>query len=62
MKNFLLLVALILSFTFDAAAARLRDDVTSNTICKIVGYIQSLYQFPLHGKQMDNNGRKAIMK
>ncbi len=21
-----------------------------------------LYQFPLHGKQIDNNGRKAIMK
>ncbi|OAM06453.1 MAG: hypothetical protein TV41_06825 [Wolbachia endosymbiont of Dactylopius coccus] len=23
---------------------------------------RDLYQFPLHGKHMDNNGRKAIMK
>ncbi len=24
--------------------------------------IACLYQFPLHGKQMDNDGKKAIMK
>ncbi|WP_374698232.1 TrbC/VirB2 family protein [Wolbachia endosymbiont (group B) of Limnophora tigrina] len=39
MKNFLLLVALILSFAFDANAA---NDETSTVICKIIGYTQSL--------------------
>ncbi len=37
MKNFLLLVALILSFVFDANA-----DETSAVICKIVNYTHSL--------------------
>ncbi|RDD34451.1 TrbC/VIRB2 family protein [Wolbachia endosymbiont of Cylisticus convexus] len=37
MKNFLLLVALILSFAFDANA-----DETSTVICKIVNYIHGL--------------------
>ncbi|WP_114517700.1 TrbC/VirB2 family protein [Wolbachia endosymbiont of Cylisticus convexus] len=37
MKNFLLLVALILSFAFDANA-----DETSTVICKIVQYTQGL--------------------
>ncbi len=36
MKNFLLLVALILSFAFDNAfAAAVTDDATTNTICKM---------------------------
>ncbi|OCA06722.1 TrbC/VirB2 family protein [Wolbachia endosymbiont of Trichogramma pretiosum] len=43
MKNFLLLVSLILSFTFDNAfAADVTDDVTTNTICKIVGYTHGI--------------------
>ncbi|MFP3036032.1 MAG: TrbC/VirB2 family protein [Wolbachia sp.] len=37
MKKFLLLMALILSFAFDANA-----DVTSQVICKIVNYTHSL--------------------
>ncbi len=37
MKNFLLLVALILSFAFDASA-----DETSAVICKIVDYTHSI--------------------
>ncbi|WP_395462741.1 TrbC/VirB2 family protein [Wolbachia endosymbiont of Cantharis cryptica] len=37
MKNFLLLVALILSFAFDANA-----DATSVVICKIINYTHSL--------------------
>ncbi|WP_353276595.1 TrbC/VirB2 family protein [Wolbachia endosymbiont (group A) of Agelastica alni] len=37
MKNFLLLVALILSFAFDASA-----DETSAVICKIVGYTKTI--------------------
>ncbi|WP_265033103.1 TrbC/VirB2 family protein [Wolbachia endosymbiont (group A) of Sicus ferrugineus] len=37
MKNFLLLVALILSFAFDANA-----DETSEMICKIINYTHSL--------------------
>ncbi|WP_349967886.1 TrbC/VirB2 family protein [Wolbachia endosymbiont of Armadillidium arcangelii] len=40
MKNFLLLVALILSFAFDASAAGL--DATSAVICKIMGYTHGL--------------------
>ncbi|WP_341823549.1 TrbC/VirB2 family protein [Wolbachia endosymbiont (group A) of Agelastica alni] len=39
MKNFLLLVALILSFAFDANAA---DDVTTSTICNIIDYTKTL--------------------
>lgn len=39
MKNFLLLVALILSFAFDANAA---DDVTTSTICNIIAYTKTL--------------------
>ncbi|CCE77266.1 TrbC/VirB2 family protein [Wolbachia pipientis] len=43
MKNFLLLVALILSFAFDNAfAAAVTDDATTNTICKIVGYTHGI--------------------
>ncbi|WP_341816985.1 TrbC/VirB2 family protein [Wolbachia endosymbiont (group A) of Agelastica alni] len=37
MKNFLLVVALIFSFAFDANA-----DETADTICKIVGYTHSI--------------------
>ncbi len=37
MKNFLLLVALILSFAFDANA-----DETTSTICNIVGYTKTI--------------------
>ncbi|MBR9983871.1 MAG: TrbC/VirB2 family protein [Wolbachia endosymbiont of Homalodisca vitripennis] len=40
MKNFLLLVALILSFAFNANAGDL--DATSGVVCKIVGYVQGL--------------------
>ncbi|WCR59777.1 MAG: hypothetical protein PG978_001225 [Wolbachia endosymbiont of Ctenocephalides felis wCfeF] len=39
MKKFLLLVALVLSFAFDASAA---DDTTEGVICKIVKYTQDL--------------------
>ena len=43
MKNFLLLVALILSFAFDNAFAdAVTDDATTNTICKIVGYTHGI--------------------
>ena len=41
MKKFLLFMALIFSFALEANAA-VTDDVTSNTICKIVGYSHSI--------------------
>ncbi|WP_114517698.1 TrbC/VirB2 family protein [Wolbachia endosymbiont of Cylisticus convexus] len=41
MKNFLLLVALILSFAFDARATN-DLDATSAVICKIMGYTHGL--------------------
>ncbi|MCM1000874.1 MAG: TrbC/VirB2 family protein [Wolbachia endosymbiont of Melophagus ovinus] len=40
MKKFLLLVALVISFAFDANAAD--DDATSKVICNIIKYTQSL--------------------
>ncbi|BAO99787.1 TrbC/VirB2 family protein [Wolbachia endosymbiont of Cimex lectularius] len=45
MKNFLLLIALILSFAFDANAAKqskTQGDETSEVICSIVKYTQSI--------------------
>ncbi len=47
MKNFLLLVALIFSFVFDANAAKpaktsVDDDTTEGVICKIVDYTHKL--------------------
>ncbi|MGL9731375.1 MAG: TrbC/VirB2 family protein [Wolbachia sp.] len=45
MKNFLLLIALILSFAFDVNAAKqskTQGDETSEVICSIVKYIQSI--------------------
>lgn len=50
MKNFLLLVALILSFAFDANAGSSgttttfvdKDDTTSSVICKIIGYTHGI--------------------
>ncbi|MBS9529723.1 MULTISPECIES: TrbC/VirB2 family protein [Wolbachia] len=44
MKNFLLLVALILSFAFDANANTFVDknDTTSSVICKIIGYTHGI--------------------
>ncbi|QTP63346.1 TrbC/VirB2 family protein [Wolbachia endosymbiont of Ceratosolen solmsi] len=43
MKNFLLLVALVISFAFDNVfASSVTDDATSNTICKIVGYTHGI--------------------
>ncbi|WP_265026158.1 TrbC/VirB2 family protein [Wolbachia endosymbiont (group A) of Bibio marci] len=51
MKNFLLLVALILSFAFDANAANPpatgnkfvdTSDTTSSVICKIIGYTHGI--------------------
>lgn len=48
MKNFLLLVALILSFAFDAGAPPASttfvdtNDTTSSVICKIIGYTHSI--------------------
>ncbi|MCA4775346.1 TrbC/VirB2 family protein [Wolbachia endosymbiont of Mansonella ozzardi] len=41
MKKFLLFVALILSFAFDASA-NTDDDATSTVICNIIKYTQSL--------------------
>ncbi|WP_353287208.1 TrbC/VirB2 family protein [Wolbachia endosymbiont (group B) of Gerris lacustris] len=48
MKNFLLLVALILSFAFDAGAPPAsttfvdKNDTTSSVICKIIGYTHGI--------------------
>jgi hypothetical protein len=48
MKNFLLLVALILSFAFDAGAPPASttfvdtNDTTSSVICKIIGYTHGI--------------------
>jgi hypothetical protein len=44
MKKFLLLVALILSFAFDASANTFvnTDDTTSQVICKIIGYTHGI--------------------
>lgn len=51
MKNFLLLVALILSFAFDAGAPPVSNtsttfvdtnDTTSSVICKIIGYTHGI--------------------
>ncbi|WP_353284720.1 TrbC/VirB2 family protein [Wolbachia endosymbiont (group A) of Lasioglossum fulvicorne] len=47
MKNFLLLVALILSFAFDANAGTSptfvdKNDTTSSVICKIIGYTHGI--------------------
>ncbi|WP_341820897.1 TrbC/VirB2 family protein [Wolbachia endosymbiont (group A) of Myopa testacea] len=51
MKNFLLLVALILSFAFDANAVNPpatvnkfvdKNDTTSSVICKIIGYTHGI--------------------
>lgn len=48
MKNFLLLVALILSFAFDAGAPLASttfvdtNDTTSSVICKIIGYTHGI--------------------
>lgn len=43
MKKILLIIGLIFSFAFDANAADVGDDdVTSNTICKIVGYAHGI--------------------
>ncbi|MGL9681520.1 MAG: TrbC/VirB2 family protein [Wolbachia sp.] len=45
MKSFLLLIALILSFAFDVNAAmqsKTQSDETSEVICSIVKYIQSV--------------------
>ncbi|QOD38065.1 TrbC/VirB2 family protein [Candidatus Wolbachia massiliensis] len=44
MKRFLLLVALILSFAFDANAADFVDknDTTSTVICNIIGYTHGI--------------------
>ncbi|WP_174515712.1 TrbC/VirB2 family protein [Wolbachia endosymbiont of Cardiocondyla obscurior] len=46
MKNFLLLVALILSFAFDAGAPPTTfvdtNDTTSSVICKIIGYTHGI--------------------
>ncbi len=51
MKNFLLVVALILSFAFDAGAPPVpnqsttfvdTDDTTSSVICKIIGYTHGI--------------------
>ncbi|MBD0391816.1 TrbC/VirB2 family protein [Wolbachia endosymbiont of Pentalonia nigronervosa] len=42
MKNFLLLIALIFSFAFDAAATTPKLDATSTVICAIVNYSHSI--------------------
>ncbi len=43
MKNFLLLVALILSFASDASTTFVgKDDTTSLVICKIIGYTHGI--------------------
>ncbi|MDX5507944.1 MAG: TrbC/VirB2 family protein [Wolbachia endosymbiont of Hylaeus sinuatus] len=48
MKNFLLVVALILSFAFDAGAPPTSttfvdtEDTTSSVICKIIGYTHGI--------------------
>ncbi|WP_341810380.1 hypothetical protein [Wolbachia endosymbiont (group A) of Volucella bombylans] len=37
-------------------------DTNSDLISERYEILEDLYQFPLQGKQMDNDGRKAILK